>query len=158
MEAADECVKWKDCVERRAEEAQKNGRPSRIVRLDRAAKVEIVDVVRVTRTLVAGSRESQFEQAVRHLGHGARVLAVCVCSTTIALGAAGFFSTQDFVALDVCGHESPLVALVLLRSVIRLMVIAGTVHSSRFRQRASLVRLESRLQQLILLLLRLLAH
>jgi hypothetical protein len=67
MEAADKCVKWKDRVQRRAEDAQKKGRPSRIVLLDPAAKVEIVDVVRITRTLVGGSRESQFEQAARRL-------------------------------------------------------------------------------------------
>ena len=88
MEAADECVKWKDCVERRAEEAQKNGRPSRIVLLDPAAKVEIFDVVRITRTLVAGSRESQFEQAARRLVRcepdGARGFAVVAPSCALS--------------------------------------------------------------------------
>jgi hypothetical protein len=166
VEAADECVKREDCVEERgtdsAEEAQKKSRPSRIVLLDRADKVEIVDVVRVTRTLVAGSRESQFDNAIRHFvrweADDARVAAVFSRLEKTALGAAGFFSKLGFVALGVCGHESLLVALVLLRSFIRLMVVAGTVHSSRFRQRTSLARLETRLQQLVLLLSRLLAH
>ena len=106
MEAADECVNREDCVEERgAEEAQKKSRPSRIILLDREAKVEVVDVVRITRTLVAGSMESQFENAVRDLvrwkADGARVTAVCFCLTTTVLSAAGFLGTLGCVALGV---------------------------------------------------------
>jgi hypothetical protein len=99
-------------------------------------------------TLVAGSRESQFGNAVRHLvrweADGARVAVVWFRLETTALGAAGFLSTLGCVALGVCGHESLLVALVLLRSFVRLIVVAGTVHSSRLGQRTSLSRFESR--------------
>jgi hypothetical protein len=51
-----------------------------------------------------------------------------------------------------CGHESLDVALMFFGGLVRLRAIAGTVHSNRSRQRESLARLESRLEQLSLLL------
>jgi hypothetical protein len=51
-----------------------------------------------------------------------------------------------------CGHKSIGVALVCFGGFVRLRAIAGTVHSNRSRQRESLARLESRLEQLSLLL------